>query len=571
MPDSTPDGLFSTSSIGELSYRPPPANSTRRTLPSSVTGRKSYKTLKQRPEAVWPPSIEAVFFEALEKYRPPAHPRPKGLRRFPKRNKFISDYILEVTGTRRTPKQVGSRIQQLRDTCKEKRILHLLTCREFPEDKSKNEVTGSTSPTSGHATLTLSPTCPKATPPESYVSESTGSTPPVGPSLSHIHEEQRTEANLATPAPITSIPSPESQDLPRRERSDSPSTIRPFYPYQAPQEPALSLPGPQHEMGHPNLRASFVYVLPELAGEPQLPSDFPGVEPIPILPEDAYRHRYSNPQDTKTDPCTLNLLASQYQQGLRDLYNSFFLPISGFKFITPDDRPTPRPSSNPPSVISPDPQANHSTSDRVYPISTTGTFSNTQQIWNTSPQNAGQGYPLSSPHCRLQHKDSGTHKGRIKSTSNVPIIRSSSSSPNSNFDRTRPHDHDFNQDSETTNLTTASAPTAASTTTLENTIPHIITTRNHLPHHAPCSRLVSNPDKCQLHQWGYQNFGSPMPDSGILWQARGHGLQAEHEHGQVTLNLSDQGCGVPVDGFSAFEGWQWVSSSGGEYGYAPGR
>lgn len=37
------------------------------------------------------------------------------------RNKFISDFIFEVTGVRRTPKQVGSRLQQLRDTCEGKR------------------------------------------------------------------------------------------------------------------------------------------------------------------------------------------------------------------------------------------------------------------------------------------------------------------------------------------------------------------------------------------------------------------------------------------------------------------
>ena len=37
------------------------------------------------------------------------------------RNKFISDYIFQVTGKRRTPKQVGSRLQQLRDTAEGKR------------------------------------------------------------------------------------------------------------------------------------------------------------------------------------------------------------------------------------------------------------------------------------------------------------------------------------------------------------------------------------------------------------------------------------------------------------------
>jgi hypothetical protein len=45
----------------------------------------------------------------------------KPLNRFPFRNKFISNYVFAVTGTKRTPKQVGSRLQQLRDTCKDKK------------------------------------------------------------------------------------------------------------------------------------------------------------------------------------------------------------------------------------------------------------------------------------------------------------------------------------------------------------------------------------------------------------------------------------------------------------------
>ena len=37
--------------------------------------------------------------------------------RFSMRNRFVSGYILEVTGKARTPEQVNSRLQQLRDTC----------------------------------------------------------------------------------------------------------------------------------------------------------------------------------------------------------------------------------------------------------------------------------------------------------------------------------------------------------------------------------------------------------------------------------------------------------------------
>ena len=60
------------------------------------------------------------FFIALERYQPEivGSKSDSILGRFPMRNRFISDYIFETTGKRRTPKQVGSRLQQLRDTCK---------------------------------------------------------------------------------------------------------------------------------------------------------------------------------------------------------------------------------------------------------------------------------------------------------------------------------------------------------------------------------------------------------------------------------------------------------------------
>ena len=60
---------------------------------------------------------------ALEKYQPDASRPTNAPSRYPMRNHFIADYIFETTGKRRTPKQVGSRLQQLRDTCKAKRSL----------------------------------------------------------------------------------------------------------------------------------------------------------------------------------------------------------------------------------------------------------------------------------------------------------------------------------------------------------------------------------------------------------------------------------------------------------------
>lgn len=52
----------------------------------------------------------------LEKYTPAESKSSRGLTRLPNRNKFIAAYILQKTGYVRTAKQVGSRLQQLRDT-----------------------------------------------------------------------------------------------------------------------------------------------------------------------------------------------------------------------------------------------------------------------------------------------------------------------------------------------------------------------------------------------------------------------------------------------------------------------
>lgn len=115
---------------------------------SIVKGRKSWKTLRGG-EVVWPPELEAALIEGqfflvsppdsfslylilgLEKYEPDDSRETRLLGRFPLRNRFISDWIFEKTGKRRTAKQVGSRLQQLRDTgggrkCKAK-------CLAFPK------------------------------------------------------------------------------------------------------------------------------------------------------------------------------------------------------------------------------------------------------------------------------------------------------------------------------------------------------------------------------------------------------------------------------------------------------
>ena len=107
---------------------------------SIVKSRKSWKTLKGG-EIVWPPELEAALIDGawvirplvgpswfnylrvigLENYQPDDSRETRLLGRFPLRNRFISDWIFQKTGKRRTAKQVGSRLQQLRDTCGGKR------------------------------------------------------------------------------------------------------------------------------------------------------------------------------------------------------------------------------------------------------------------------------------------------------------------------------------------------------------------------------------------------------------------------------------------------------------------
>ncbi|KAI0302304.1 hypothetical protein B0F90DRAFT_1627551 [Multifurca ochricompacta] len=131
------------SAVDDLSYPLACDDRTRDAVNTIVSGRKSWKTLKGKGEAVWPPYLEAALIEALDKYRPETSRSTRSLSRFPNRNRFISDYIYHVTGKRRTAKQVGSRLQQLRDTCGGKRILKLLSNRHYSPPPEAHEVSPS--------------------------------------------------------------------------------------------------------------------------------------------------------------------------------------------------------------------------------------------------------------------------------------------------------------------------------------------------------------------------------------------------------------------------------------------
>ncbi|KAL9712180.1 hypothetical protein Ac2012v2_005257 [Leucoagaricus gongylophorus] len=147
----------------------PPSNAkTQDVFNSIVKGRKSWKTLRGG-EIVWPPELEAALIEGLEQYIPDDSRETRLLGRFPMRNRYISDYIYQKTGKRRTAKQVGSRLQQLRDTCGGSQLLRRLaphrsrkrSSRLVPlnfsgatsDSESNSDASPPATPTEAHATL----------------------------------------------------------------------------------------------------------------------------------------------------------------------------------------------------------------------------------------------------------------------------------------------------------------------------------------------------------------------------------------------------------------------------------
>lgn len=163
------------------------------------------------------------LLSALERYQPEAvgTKSNKSLGRFPMRNRFISDYIFETTGKRRTPKQVGSRLQQLRDTCKGDKsgflhyfhltfidfspVLNLISHRSTPEpsasSQSEYSQTASPSPppdqetsSTPYATRGLSPSNPLTV----YVQISLGhdTWPTIAPAIHFVGNSANDPQNI---------------------------------------------------------------------------------------------------------------------------------------------------------------------------------------------------------------------------------------------------------------------------------------------------------------------------------------------------------------------------------------
>ncbi|KAL1739841.1 hypothetical protein HDZ31DRAFT_48689 [Schizophyllum fasciatum] len=103
-----------------------------------VTGRKAWKTLKGKGEAVWPPHLCVMISSGLAAYQPDTKSN-KVLNRFPRRNRYISEYIYSRTGEWRTAKQVSSRLQQLKESCKDIKILEKLKLEAYNQTHPSQE------------------------------------------------------------------------------------------------------------------------------------------------------------------------------------------------------------------------------------------------------------------------------------------------------------------------------------------------------------------------------------------------------------------------------------------------
>ncbi|KAH9925906.1 uncharacterized protein BXZ73DRAFT_103078 [Epithele typhae] len=215
------------SSADDLSYSVSASSGINDTIQTIVTGRKCWKTMKGKGEVVWPPYLEAALVEGLEKYQPVESRTSRSFGRFPMRNKFISDYIFQVTGKRRTPKQVGSRLQQLRDTTEGKRILQQLSSRHLammqPKSALSQARTESASPRPTTSSSSASSSAPSTSagstthPPRVVPSvvcidilPDPGTPPPRLPSLS-----PHSSSPMAPPSSIANfIPTPTSPNSP---------------------------------------------------------------------------------------------------------------------------------------------------------------------------------------------------------------------------------------------------------------------------------------------------------------------------------------------------------------------
>ncbi|KAK7017802.1 TEA domain-containing protein [Favolaschia claudopus] len=98
---------------------------------------RKMRRVTERGEAIWPLRLESALVEGLHHYQPTVCRETVMLKRYPGRNQFLSNYIFDKTGERRTPKQVASRLQQIREGPLDEEMHNLL----FPSPYSSPRTT----------------------------------------------------------------------------------------------------------------------------------------------------------------------------------------------------------------------------------------------------------------------------------------------------------------------------------------------------------------------------------------------------------------------------------------------
>ncbi|CAK5272505.1 unnamed protein product [Mycena citricolor] len=172
-------------------------------LSSVLKVRKAWKTLRSG-ETVWPLELEAALIEGLERYQPEDCRETRMLGRFPRRNRFISEYIFGKTGKWRSAKQVGSRLQQLRESCggDQEHLLHLL----FPFRDSDGGAGEMPAPTSSNSHIPSETICIDLVPPGSvYGQQRTASAWADSPDVIRVSDMPR---RITSINPLVSFSSP---------------------------------------------------------------------------------------------------------------------------------------------------------------------------------------------------------------------------------------------------------------------------------------------------------------------------------------------------------------------------
>lgn len=234
-----------------------PSQSTEEIFKTILNVRKCWKTLKGNTEPVWPPYLEATMLKGLHEYKPVDSRETQILGRFPMRNRFISEYIYQHTGKYRSSKQIGSRLQQFRDTSEGRELIDSLTRSCYLNTRSEVGSSRTFSPHNHvfHRASLSYISGDSSTSDHSSSSSSTGS-PTMPPSRRNNPSESR------TPVYIDILPDPTPYSSSSSSRSRGPSSYKPQPSSNSPRrmrdiDPTVTFVSPSAVIG----KSSYIVLL----------------------------------------------------------------------------------------------------------------------------------------------------------------------------------------------------------------------------------------------------------------------------------------------------------------------